>query len=243
MKDVVENVKLFRTLTRRDSQRDALLSSVDKLQDLKKRIEVNTLPFERAVIEESVQRWHNLILDAIKQLRGRASLLIELLTPNLALRESQRLVTAVFRLFNEGDSAARNLFITLQAASLHGIEIVGAQRRSLDPLGIGEERHVEIAIAPNGLRQADLVFEVIYDDDEREAFTHRFSCRIEFSDAPRVYIPIKSSPYIAGLPIKKDEMFFGRHDHLYLGARQYQRRTPGRMCSCSLVNAAWARPR
>ena len=209
---VVENTKLFRNLTKRDSQRDALLSSVDRLEEAQRRTEATTLPFEKALIEKSALQWRMIILDTIKQLRGRASLNIELLTPHLLVRPGQETSTIVFGLFNSGDSAARNLSVTLRPAALRGVQILGGETRELMPLSIGEGRQVEISIIPNGARQVQLAFEVSYDDDEREGVTQPFSFHIDFREAPDVYVPIISSPYVAGIPIKRREMFFGRQD-------------------------------
>jgi len=209
---VVENIKLFRNLTKRDSQRDALLSSVDRLEEVQRLTQATALPFEKLLIERAASQWRTIILDTIKQLRGRASLHIELLTPRLLVRPGQGMSTIVFGLFNAGDSAARNLSLTLRPASLRGVEILGGETRELMPLGIGEGRQVEIAIVPNGARQVQLALEVHYDDDEREGVTQPFSCHIDFQEAPEVYVPITRSPYIAGIPIKTKDMFVGRQD-------------------------------
>lgn len=211
-KDIAENIKLYRTLSRRDSQRDALLSSIDKLAELQQRRAPKALPFEAVVVDQVITNWRTQLLDTIKQLRGRAALQIELLTPRLPLRTQQRITTAVFRLFNEGDSAARNLSVTIKPAVNAGLEIIGGERKNLDPLGIGEARDVEVSIAPRGLREAELQLEAHYDDDEKNDVTHRFSAHIGFYEAPSTYTPIESSPYIAGLPVKSAEMFFGRQD-------------------------------
>jgi HEAT repeat protein/DNA-binding transcriptional ArsR family regulator len=209
---VVENTKLFRTLTRRDSQRDALLSSIDKLEEIQRRTQTALLPFERALIGPVTLQWRTIILDTIKQLRGRASLNIQLLTPHLPVRAAQRTTTIVFSLFNAGDSAARNLSVTLRPAGTYGVEVLGGETHELSPLGIGEGRQVEISIAPNGVRQTELVFEARYDDDEREGVTQPFGCHIDFLEAPSTYTPIISSPYVAGVPVRTKEMFFGRQD-------------------------------
>ena len=209
---VVENTRLFRNLTKRDSQRDALLSSVDKLEEIRRRTQTTALPFERVLLDKATLQWRTIILDTIKQLRGRASLNIELLTPRLLVRPGQGTSTIVFGLFNSGDSAARNLSVTLRPAALRGVEILGGETRELMPLSIGESRQVEISIIPNGARQVQLALEVHYDDDEREGFTQPFSFHIDFHEAPETYVPIISSPYVAGIPIKTREMFFGRQD-------------------------------
>ena len=212
LKDVAENVRLYHTQTRRESQRDALLSAIDRLEEVARVTAEKTLPFEQAILQPVIAQWHAAILEGIKSLRGRASLLISLLTPRLPMRATQHMATAVFNIFNEGDSAARNVSVTIKPSVLHGIEIVGGERRELAPLGIGEGRQVEIPIAPHGVQQADLLFEVHYDDDEREGITHQFSGHIEFWETPTTPIPIVSNPYIVGTPVKNRDMFVGRQD-------------------------------
>ena len=214
LRDVVESITVFHSLTRRDSQRDALLSAIDRLEEIQEQVRSMTLSFEWVLLDRVATQWRTVIHNAIKDLRGRASLLINLLTAKLPLRGSQQVATAVFSLFNEGDSAARNLSVSLRPVTLvgDGIRVVGGERLNLDPLGIGEEREVEIGIAPNGVRAADLVFETRYDDDERQDVSHRFSCTIAFWDLPSTYTPIQRSPYIVGMPVKTAEMFYGRQD-------------------------------
>ena len=214
LEDVVQSINLFSKQVRRDSQRDALLSAIDKLEEIREIARNATLPFEQVFLDGVISRWHSLILDATKQLRGRASLLIRLLTPRLPLRENQSIAMTVFSLFNEGDSAARNLSVTLRPVDLHsnGVSVVRGESLNLDPLGIGEERQVEVGIAPKGARLAELVFEARYDDDERQGVTDRYSCHIEFYVAPSTYIEIDRSPYVVGMPVKSSEMFFGRQD-------------------------------
>ena len=213
-RDVIENINVFHSLTRRDSQRNILISALDRLEEVGQTIESRTLPFEQTVFLQVVSRWHDMIFASIKELRGRASLLINLLTPVLPLRGAQLVTTAVFELFNEGDSAARNVSVSLRSVDIHGagVEIVNGERVGLSPLGIGEERQVEIGIAPRRARTAELTFEVHYDDDERQGVVHRHGFQIRFVEAPSRYTPIDRSPYIVGMPVKTSEMFFGRQD-------------------------------
>ena len=214
LRDIVEDINLFHKITRRESQRDALLSAIDKLEEMRELVLATTLSFEQTLLSQVVSNWHAIVLDVTKQLRGRASLLIKLLTPRLPLRDAQSVTTVVFSLFNEGDSSARNLSVTLRPVNIHGngLRVVRGERLNLDPLGIGEERQVEIPVAPEGVRDSELVFETHYDDDERQGVSDRFSCRIEFYAAPSTYTPIEMSPYVVGMPIKETEMFFGRQD-------------------------------
>ena len=212
-RDVIENINVFHSLTRRDAQRNALISALDRLQEVQNLIEETTLPFERLFMVPVSSAWHDTIFNVIKTLRGRASLFVTLLTPSLPIRRGQQVCEAVFQVFNEGDSAARNV-----SASVHtevggsGVQVVNADEINLNPVGIGEERQVSISLAPNHCSASNLVFDIRYDDDERQAASQRAGFQIRFYDAPAEYRPIERSPYIVGMPVKTHEMFFGRQD-------------------------------
>lgn len=213
LRDIVEDTHLYFKISRRDSQRDALLSAIDRLEEIREITRRMTLPFEQILFEPTLDRWHDLLIETAKQLRGRASLLIRLLTPRLPIRDLKQRTTAVFSLFNEGDSSARNLIVSLHAADMwsNGLRIV-RQEHNLDPLGIGEERHVEIPLIPGSAHHADLLFMARYDDDDRTQITERISCRIEFYAAPSAYATVERNPYIVGMPVRESQMFFGRQD-------------------------------
>ncbi|MBM3187112.1 MAG: hypothetical protein FJZ90_00130 [Chloroflexi bacterium] len=217
-RDVVDSINVFQSLTRRDRQRNSLVSAIDRLEQVRQLIGPEGpggfLPFEQQVLGHVVSQWHEIVLDAVKMLRGRASLLIDLLTPVVPMRKSSVVGTAVFQIFNEGDSAARNFWVSLRPGSVRGdgVEVVNGERVNLNPLGIGEQRRVEIGIAPRRAERASLMFEATYDDDERQGVKHQYGFDIRFIEAPDTYVPIERSPYIVGMPVKTKEMFFGRQD-------------------------------
>jgi len=212
-RDVIENIAVFHSLTRRDAQRNALISALDRLQEVQSLIESTTLPFERMFVDQVVSTWHDTIFAVIKTLRGRASLFVTLLTPSLPIRRGQQVCEAVFQLFNEGDSTARNVTASVHAdVGGGGIQCINSEQVNLNPVGIGEERQVSISLAPNRCTSASLVFDVRYDDDERQGVSQRWGFQIGFYDAPAEYRPIERSPYIVGMPVKTNEMFFGRQD-------------------------------
>ena len=213
-RDVIENTSVFHSLTRRDAQRNALVSAIDRLEEVRQWIEDTTLPFERGLLEMVASRWHSTIFNTIKTLRGRASLFVTLLTPSLPLRRGQQVCEAMFQVFNEGDSAARNVSVSVHSSDVGGggAQVIGEERISLNPVGIGEERQVPVSLAPHKSQTASLVFDVQYDDDERQNVSHRSGFQIQFYNTPDEYQPIERSPYIVGMPVKTQEMFFGRQD-------------------------------
>ena len=212
LRGVAENIKLYLQTRRRESQRDALLSSLGKLEELENVGEAALLLFERLQLDQAIERWRTLIHEAQSKLVGRAALSSEVLTTELPLLRSQDGCTAALRLVNEGDSVARNIVVTLRPAGSTDLEIVEGEQRNLDPLGIGEGRQIEITLEPHGVRRAEFQIEVRYDDDEQSERWYRSGFHIEFYDAPTEYRPIPVNPYAAGLPVESPQMFFGRQD-------------------------------
>ncbi len=205
------NIKLYLHTGRRDNQRDALLSSLGKLDELEHLGQAALLPFETIFLDQAITRWRALIHEAQSMLVGRAVLSSEVLTTQLPLRGSQRGCTAAIRILNQGDSVARNIIVMLRPAAAT-IEIVDGERRNLDPLGIGEGRQIEITLLPHGVRRAEVQIEVQYDDDEQLGRWYRSGFHIEFYDAPTDYQPIPANPYVAGPPLGTPEMFYGRQN-------------------------------
>jgi HEAT repeat protein len=219
--NIIESTNMFYGLSRRDSPRDALLSArdallsaLDRLSETQDLVQASLLPFEQAFFSRMIDGWEAVIHAAVRQLRGQASLQIDLLTPRLPIREGQVETRVVFRLFNRGDSAARNLSVTVRSEANHGerVQLAAAGRMMLGPLGIGEQREIEVPLAPRGATRAALVLETRYDDDERQGAGEQFSCHIEFERALGGPTSIGRSPYIVGLPVRTEQMFFGRLD-------------------------------
>jgi len=210
--DVIESIRVYHADPSREGQRNALLSAIDKLDEIQKTTEQRLLPFESSIFGDVVGHWRTLVGEAIKKMRGRAELEMEFLTDRLALRDRQTAAMLVFRLTNVGDSSARNLRVTLKPTREGGFEVLGEKTRSLDPLGSGMQREIEFPIRPHGARDITLVFEVQYDDDERENYSRPFSGRVSFYEIEAAYRPIIISPYVAGKPVKTKDMFFGRRE-------------------------------
>jgi len=212
LKDIIENTRAYLSMTQREGQRNALLSAIDKIDDIEQLVEQRLLGAEKRVFGQVIARWRELITEAVKRMRGRAEIEFELLTDRLALRDARSSAILVFRLINVGDSVARNMKVTLKPMNSSEFEVLGGQTRALDPLGSGMQREVEFPVQPHGAREVNLIFEVQYDDDERVGYICPFSGRVSFYEVETTYIPIRTSPYIAGKPVKTEEMFFGRSE-------------------------------
>jgi HEAT repeat protein len=209
---VAQNASLYLHASNREAQRDAMLSAINTMTEVQQAIDERLLPFERTPFTAVVGAWRALTQRALKQLRGRASLEILPLRADLPIDSDRSAAMIVFRLTNVGDSAARNLSVTLRPSAEDGFEIVGPAVRQLDPLGTGMQRDVEFWIKPHGTHKATYTFEVSYDDDERSGHFVPTSGHIRFLVVGGQYTPIPTSPYVMGPPVKTEHMFYGRQD-------------------------------
>jgi len=212
LNSVAQNIRLYLNDPRREGQRDALLSAIDTMTETREIINTQLLEFEKKPFAEIVESWHQMTAEAIKNLRGRAQLEIKLLTDDLALDSAASAGKVVFGLTNVGDSAARNLTVTLKPSGKDGFEVIGAMTQHLEPLGSGMQRNVEFLIKPLGVTGVSVAFEVSYDDDEGTDHRYPFSGRVRFFAIGEEYRPIPGSPYVPGPPVKTAQMFYGRQD-------------------------------
>jgi HEAT repeat protein len=211
LNSVAQNIRLFLNDPRREGQRDAIISAIDTMTGIQEKLDAQLLEFEKRPFVDIIEAWQQLTQEAIKGLRGRAQLEIRLLTVDLALNGTDSAATIVFSLINVGDSAARNLSVTLGEGD--GVFVVmGAGTQRLEPLGSGMQRNVEFLIKPLGVTEAAVVFEASYDDDEGTDRRYRFSGRVRFLAVEERYRPIPSSPYVPGQPVKTPQMFYGRKE-------------------------------
>jgi len=210
LNSVAQNVRLYLNASNREAQRDAMLSAINTMTEVQRTIDHRLLPFERTPFATAVDVWRALTEKAIQELRGRAQIDIVPLRADLPIDSASSAAMIVFRLTNVGDSAARNLGVTLRAGTEDGFELIGAPVQQLDPLGTGMQRDVEFWIKPRGVRQATYVFEVSYDDDERSGHFVPTSGQIRFLVVGAEYRPIPRSPYVMGPPVRTEHMFYGR---------------------------------
>ncbi len=211
LNSVAQNIQLYLRDPRREGQRDALLSAINTMTEIQETINTQLLEFEKRPFIAIVERWHQLTEEALKGLRGRAQLQIELLVDDLALHSPESAGKIVFGLTNVGDSAARNLGATLRQTG-GAFEVLGDATQRLEPLGSGMQRNIEFLIKPLGVKEATVAFEVSYDDDEGPDRRVPFSGRVRFWALEEKYRPIPISPYVMGPPVKTPRMFFGRQD-------------------------------
>jgi HEAT repeat protein len=209
---VAQDAAIYLSNPDRGGQRDAMVSTIDRLTGIQQTIDTQLLEFEKGPFTQVVEGWRRLTEEAIKNLRGRAQLAIETIRDDVVLDSGSVAGTVVFSLTNTGDSAARNLSVTLKRGSKDGFEVMGSVTQRLEPLGTGMQKQVEFSIKPLGVEQTTYALEVSYDDDEAEDRFYPVSGQLRFHAIDLQYRPIPNSPYNWGLPIKTRQMFYGRQD-------------------------------
>jgi hypothetical protein len=167
-----------------------------------------TTPYpEYQVLTALLTRWQAILLESLRDLRGRAVLRVELLTrqttylPHLSLR---------FRVANEGLNVAERVCITLEPSPDY--QLSAASEARIEMLPPGEEREVELALEPRNPRPMRVLLHILYNDavDENRELT--MADEVVFAAAERPFQRIFPIPYVTGTPLKSGEMFFGRQD-------------------------------
>lgn len=210
---VAQNMRVYLSEAGRAGQRDAMLSAIDALNGIERTITTALLDFEKQPFADIVEKWRGLTEEAIKNLRGRAQLQIALLRDDLPIDATSLAGDIFFGLTNVGDSAARNLSVTLKRGGRDGFEIIGFPTQHLEPLGTGMHRDVKFCIKPlSDVKESTFAFEVTYDDDEGDGRFYPISGRVRFFQVGKEYHPIPASPYNWGPPVKTQQMFYGRQE-------------------------------
>ena len=212
LNNVAQNIHLFQQNSRREGQRDAMISAINSITEIQETINGQLLGFEKKPFADIVHCWQSLMEEATKNLRGRAQLQIVALRDDLPLDSTSVSAMVVLRLTNMGDSAARNLTATLKPGTRDGFDVIGQPSQQLYGLGTGMQIDVEFWVKPRGGNETSYAFEVSYDDDEGTGHFVQTSGQLRFFFVGEEYHPIPRSPYVMGPPVKSSQMFYGRQD-------------------------------
>ncbi len=210
--NIAHDIRLYLQDSRRENQRDAMLSTINSMADIQRTIDTQLLPFERKVFADVIAHWRALTEEALKDLRGRAQLTFAPISASLPMEEPTTRTTVVFRVVNEGDGAARNLSATLKPGTHNGFDVIGQPTQQLYGLGPGMQADLEYWIVPHAGSECSYLFEITYDDDEAPAQYKSTSGQLRFFAVGKAYRPIPVSPYVMGPPVKSTQMFYGRGD-------------------------------
>ena len=188
-----------------DAQRtiDTTRRFIEREYSIKLRGEPITKMPDHHLFELLLQRWYEIVLTQLNELRGKADLKAHLQTKTARYEEQVGIWLAVS---NGGRGSADNVKITLLHSS--DFEVIGENSRETEVIFSRGETQVEFTIRPL-TACIDLTFEIIYDDAEAHLKRLSFGDRLELQDSPAEfhYIP---NPYSTGTPTHDSKMFYGR---------------------------------
>jgi hypothetical protein len=171
---------------------------------------VHTAYPEAKVLDRMLDQWEGLVLNAVKDLQGRAAVVSELITkqvnymPRLAVTVSVR---------NDGLNIAENVRVIVVDGE--GYRVVDGAQQTIDILTAKSEREVAVSIEPQTRDRVRLNWRIQYYDAVDKDRTVEFADVIEFIGAEQHALPfvrIFPIPYVTGMPLKTDHLFVGRKD-------------------------------
>lgn len=168
----------------------------------------NLLGVERdAIIWLIVPQWKTLLLDRIKELKGVSSITVALPKKNITNRQEE--IIAVVR--NEGNGIAEN--VVVEVNNLESTIGLSPLNQRLDSITPGTEVKLSYRIdTATETGRKRVVFDISYDDLERQNKVLSFADTIEIGSSARTFSRLAPIPYVAGPPLHTNEMFFGRTD-------------------------------
>ena len=162
---------------------------------------------QRIALADALEHWQDIVLGAIKRLKGRADLVSSL--QSQVCNHCARL-PLVWRIENRGLNVAQEVRLRVLPGADYAID---ERMDEIDILPPGEERFVTLTIFPrNDLSRLRVEWEIVYDDavvDDRRLF---FADVITFEEQARPFQRVFPIPYVTGTPLKTDDVFVGRQD-------------------------------
>jgi hypothetical protein len=167
---------------------------------------------DRYIFEILLERWREIVIGELHEVRGVASLEPMLLTRRVLLEKQ---VVIILNIYNRGKSPADNVLVRLLPSQDY--DICGDHQLGLESIsGYGDNEQVEFTIRPkcSSLRVS---FIIEYDDAEARGQTQPFADMLELTKTKSEFkhIPGDLILYQAGLPVSSD-LFFDREEELEL---------------------------
>lgn len=171
---------------------------------------VHTAYPEAQVIDRMLDQWEGLVLNAVKDLQGRAAVVSELKTKQLNYSAS---VPVTLSIRNDGFNIAESVRLIVNEGE--GYRVTAGAQHTIDILTAKAARDVEVTIEPQTRDRVRLSWRLQYDDAVDKDRTVEFADVLEFiggeQDA-RPFVRIFPIPYVTGMPLKTDHLFVGRAD-------------------------------
>ena len=171
---------------------------------------VHTAYPEARVLDEMLDQWEGVVLNAVKDLQGRAAVVSELKTKQLNYAASMP-VTLSIR--NDGFNIAESVRLTVVDGE--GYRVTGGAQQTIDILTAKAARDLEVIIEPQTRDRVRLNWRIQYYDAVDKDRTVEFADVLEFiggEQAARPFVRIFPIPYVTGMPLKTDHLFVGRSD-------------------------------
>lgn len=170
---------------------------------------VHTAYPEARAIDRMLDQWEGVVLNAIKDLQGRAALISELKTKQLNYMAALP-VTLTIR--NDGLNIAENVRVIVTDGE--GYRVTAGAEQTIDILTAKTARDLEVTIQPQTRDRVRLNWRMQYYDAVDKDRTVEFADVIEFigAEQERPFTRIFPIPYVTGMPLKTDHLFVGRQD-------------------------------
>ncbi len=171
---------------------------------------VHTAYPEARVLDQMLDQWQGLVLNAVKDLQGRAAVVSELKTRQLNYAASLPVLLSVR---NDGLNIAESVRLIVNDGE--GYRVTAGAQQTIEILTAKAAREVEVTIEPQAAERVRLNWRIQYYDAVDKDRTVEFADVIEFiggQQAARPFVRIFPIPYVTGMPLKTDHLFVGRTD-------------------------------
>jgi hypothetical protein len=159
---------------------------------------VHTAYPEARAIDRMLDNWEGVVLNAIKDLQGRAALISELKTKQLNFMPTLP-VTLTIR--NDGLNIAENVRVIVTDGE--GYRVTGGAEQTIEILTAKSARDVEVTIQPQTRDRVRLNWRMQYYDAVDKDRTVEFADVIEFigAEQDRPFVRFFPIPYVTGMPL------------------------------------------
>lgn len=161
------------------------------------------------VLQLSLAHWEQVVLTAVKRLKGRADINAYLQTQQCSFIPEMPLMLTVA---NQGLNVAQQVRVKLLPGDDY--DLAGMKSEGLlEILPPGEKQTLKLMLLPReGAARLRVTWEVLYDDAVNDQRQIVWGDKVEFVDSQRPFTRIFPIPYVTGTPLKTDDVFVGRED-------------------------------
>jgi hypothetical protein len=201
---------------------------------------VHTAYPEARVLDRMLDQWEGLVLNAVKDLQGRAAVVSELLTKQVNYMPS---LPVTLSIRNDGLNIAESVRLIVEDGE--GYRVTAGAQQTIDILTAKSAREVAVTIEPHSRDRVRLNWRIQYYDAVDKDRTVEFADVIEFIGAEQSGLPfvrIFPIPYVTGMPLKTDHLLWAARmcSNIFRNISSARIRTTS---SCCTASGAPARPR